>query len=112
MTIAEFVKSIYFDLEGEKEVLSSDPYLVALNNDDLPYDEILRVEGKVQKVVYTEDGRIVTIIDLLSNDKLDDIDVKDKYLRELYEAYMSNICVEEPKIKRLISLLRKSGKDV
>lgn len=110
MNLREYANSERFNLQERKEIFNNDPVKVIMENDDLPYDEIMMYEGKLQKVVHVDDGRVISIVDLLSYMKVTDISEKDIPLREVYGAYMDNVSVNDPTFKQIQELLQRARK--
>ena len=51
MTLKEYIKE-YYPIKEKLQIIKSDPIKMIMEQDDLPYDSIVSVDGKLQKVVY------------------------------------------------------------
>lgn len=107
MNLKEYIAEGRYDLEARKELFLSDPVKLIMDSDDLPFDDIMAIEGKLQKVVFVEDDRAVGIADLLSYEKEEDIPEGDVGLREVWRAYMDNVSVEEAGFQQILELIRR-----
>lgn len=102
MTFKEFIRDRY-PIKDKIRALNEDPIKRIMEQDDLPFDKILSVDGVLQKVVYVSEDSYVTVMDLLSYypedvEKMDDKDFKDAYF-----AYMDNIDITDINIENIMA---------
>lgn len=84
-----------------------DPITVVMEQDDLPYDAIMPVEGIIQKVVYISDDMFVPVIELISYYKKEVENMKDENFKNAYFAYMDNVEVEDVDLESIINMSRE-----
>ena len=106
MTLHEYVRTVY-DIRDKVKRIKADPVQAIRDRDDMPYDDIRLVDGKLQKVVMLSDDEYISIVDLLGYteeevDKCNSIELKD-----VWHAYMENIVLEDMDIKSIMSSCRK-----
>jgi len=103
MKMREYIDRFY-PIREKVEQKIKDPVQRVLEEDDLPCDEVLPVNGALQKVVYINTSEYVPVIELLSYSKQDieKLPVGDDF-RSTWEVYMENVDVQIVTIQELIS---------
>ena len=102
MTFKEFIRDKY-PIKDKIRSLNEDPIKRIMEQDDLPFDKIISVDGVFQKVVYVSEDSYVTVMDILSYypeevAKMEDVDFK-----EAYFAYMDNIDISDVNIENIMA---------
>ena len=106
MKIKEWIKD-NIDIEQVYSSYGKDPIQQVIDADFLDFDAIVKVDGKLQKVVYYNDTDYITVVDLLLL-KQEDIDAeKQSDLYALYKAYMSNIEIDDMTLEKLFDGLKE-----
>ena len=65
MTLKEYIKE-YYPIKEKLQIIKSDPIKMIMEQDDLPYDSIVSVDGKLQKVVYISEEDFIPVLECLS----------------------------------------------
>lgn len=105
MNIVDYIKKVGMDKVIESKI--SNPYQLIEESDDLPYDRIgIDDSGVLTKLIEIDDERVISIYDLISYSSVDEIEASDKELREVYEIYMTQIDLKDPKIADIQSMAR------
>lgn len=107
MNILEFIETQY---PIREKVLArlEDPYKRIESMDDLPFDKIGPDEtGHITKLVEVEEGRYISVIDLIgmAQDEVDKAD--DLPLKNVWEAYMSQIDLEDINIIDIMECVKQ-----
>lgn len=105
MTIKEYIET-RFSIDELVASKVGNPVERVLNNDSLPYDDIIYIDGALQKVVEINDSEVITVIELLSYTK-DDISKMNNDIADAYRAYMSLVTVDENDFDILVGLSRE-----
>lgn len=107
MNILEFIEEKY---PIREKVLSrlEDPYKRIANEDNLPYDKIGPDEsGVITKLVEVEEGRFISVKELISFYP-DDVEIQtDEALRNVYTNYMQHIQIEDINIADILAIVKK-----
>lgn len=107
MYMKEFVTSVYPIKELVRNVLSN-PLVTVMKRDDLPYDDIRLVDGELQKVIFINDEEeFIPVLELLSYSEEDIRKLGDEQMRQVYEAYMENVDVEDMELANLIEASKR-----
>lgn len=107
MDIRQFCEEYYPVKERIRQVVQ-DPYLLVKECDDLPYDDIQFIDGRLQKVVYLDDSRdsVVPVYDILLYSKEDMEKEPDSPFKDMYNAYMDQIDIKSMSIQEIMSAVR------
>lgn len=109
MNILEYIEEFY-PIRDRVERLIKDPYTLVKESDDLPFDEIKYIDGKIQKVVECADGEYIPVFDLLLYDKEDVLKMQDSAFKEMYLAYIDQIDIKSVSIQEIMSAVREYEK--
>lgn len=104
MTILEYIEE-YYPIQERVDRLMRDPFTLVKESDDLPYDEIMFYDGKVQKVVLYDD-EIIPVYDLLLYDPSDVDAMPDGAFKEMYKIYMEQVDIKTLSIQEIMSAVR------
>lgn len=110
MTFQDYIKK-HYDVSARIRARIINPKEIIKNRDDLPYDDILFIDGEFQKAVYIDDDTAISVAELISYTHDDIKKVSNRDLILLYENYMSQINVEDVDIMGLISAAQVFMKD-
>ncbi len=103
MKMRDYIDQFY-PIREKVEQKVKNPVQRVLEADDLPYDEVLPVNGVLQKVVYINNSDYVAVVELLSYSKQDiETMPANDDLRVTWEAYMENVDVQVVTVQELIS---------
>ena len=106
MTIKDFIDTQYPVIEKLKSRFSN-IFAKIDNNDNLPYDIIGPDEdGNITKLVEVEEGRYVSVYDLLSMSKDDLPGDKDIALTNVWNTYMENVDIRDINIIDLLESVK------
>lgn len=106
MFITEFIEQQY-PIRDRVIGKLEDPYTRIANMDDLPYDKIGPDEnGVITKLVELEEGRWISVVDLMSMSE-DEVEKSgDDALKLVYDNYMSQIDLQELNMIDILNSLR------
>lgn len=77
-------------------------------HDDLPYDDIRpNDDGVLEKVVFIDNDRYISVFDLLSYSRADILAMNDQALLSVFDNYMETVEVENLDIFNILHLLQK-----
>ena len=105
MNIVEYIDR-YHNIDVELNALKSNPVKMVEERDDLPYENIVLVDGQWQKIVYINDIDYVTITELLSYYPEDVENMKNKDFINTYKAYMNSVEVKDLDLDSIIGSLK------
>lgn len=107
MDILEFIETQY-PIKDKVRAKLEDPYKRIENMDDLPCDKIGPDEyGNITKLVEVDDNRYISVIELISLTK-DEVDKSDDLpLKTVWEAYMSQIDLQDLNIMDIMECVRQ-----
>lgn len=106
MTILEYIKE-YHSIDEQVKRKLKDPVTLVMERDSLPCDDVLPVDGKLQKVVFYTSDDYIPVVDLLSYSKKD-IDAQENVeLRETWYAYMENVEQKVLDLEELMSVSKQ-----
>lgn len=103
MKMREYIDTCY-PIREKVEQKIKDPVQRVLEADDLPCDDVMSMNGVLQKVVYINASDYVAVVELLSYSRQDieKLPVGDDF-RSAWEAYMENVDVQVVTVQELIS---------
>lgn len=104
MTFVEYINT-YYDARDRIYSKMKNPVQRVMEADGLPCDAVRVVDGELQKVVFLNDdgSDFVPVIELITYTKDEISKINDPMLKEVYEAYMDNVEVEDVNIKEIIN---------
>lgn len=106
MNIKEFIEERYPVIDKIKARLEN-PYKRIEEADDLPFDKIGPDEmGTITKLVEVEDNRFVSVMELIGYTREEVVGLKDIALLTAYDAYMSQIDIQDLNIIDILSSVR------
>ena len=107
MNILEFIETQYPIKERVLAKLEN-PYKRIEEMDDLPYDKIGPDEfGNVTKLVEVEEGRYVSVMELMGYSREELVASKDEALLLVWEVYMSQIDLEDLNIVDIMECVKQ-----
>ena len=107
MTIIEFIETQYPIKERVLAKLEN-PYKRIEAMDDLPFDKIGPDEfGNITKLVEVEEGRYVSVMELMGYSKEELVSSKDEALLHVWEVYMSQIDLEDLNIIDIMECVKQ-----
>ena len=107
MNILEFIETQYPIKERVLAKLEN-PYKRIEEMDDLPYDKIGPDEfGNVTKLVEVEEGRYVSVMELMGYSREELVASKDETLLLVWEVYMSQIDLEDLNIVDIMECVKQ-----
>ena len=107
MTIIEFIETQYPIKERVLAKLEN-PYKRIEVMDDLPFDKIGPDEfGNITKLVEVEEGRYVSVMELMGYSKEELVSSKDEALLHVWEVYMSQIDLEDLNIIDIMECVKQ-----
>ena len=107
MNILEFIETQYPIKERVLAKLEN-PYKRIEEMDDLPYDKIGPDEfGNVTKLVEVEEGRYVSVMELMGYSREELVASKDEALLLVWEVYMSQIDLEDLNIVDIMESVKQ-----
>lgn len=107
MNILEFIETQYPIKERVLAKLEN-PYKRIEEMDDLPYDKIGPDEfGNVTKLVEVEEGRYVSVMELMGYSREELVASKDEALLLVWEVYMSQIDLEDLNIIDIMECVKQ-----
>lgn len=107
MNILEFIETQY-PIKDKIRLKLEDPYKRIENSDDLPYDVIGPDEnGAITKLVEVEEGRFISVMELISLDKETVMATADVALQTVWEAYMSQIDLQDMNIVDILDCVKQ-----
>lgn len=106
MTLCEYVRS-YYPIKQRIQNRLSNPVQQVMEADQLPYDEILPVEGIYQKVVYLTDEDYITVTELLSFSDEDMKTMPDCELKDVWKVYMENIDITDFNVLEIMNSAKR-----
>lgn len=105
MTLIEYIRD-YYSIKDRIDEIKMNPIQRVMDNDSLPYDDIMFIDGQWQKTVEISDGEHWAVMDLLSYTE-DDIKKLVPQAQEAYKIYMSLVHVEDFDIQQIMQLSRQ-----
>lgn len=106
MTILEFITEQY-PIRERVQARLEDPYKKIENNDDLPFDKIGPDEfGNITKLVEIEDNRYISVMDIIGYTREEIEHSGDIPLLIAYDAYMSQINLEDINIVDIMECVK------
>lgn len=107
MNILEFIETQYPIKERVLAKLEN-PYKRIEEMDDLPYDKIGPDEfGNITKLVEVEEGRYVSVMELMGYSREELVASKDEALLQVWEVYMSQIDLEDLNIVDIMECVKQ-----
>lgn len=107
MNILEFIETQYPIKERVLAKLEN-PYKRIEEMDDLPYDKIGPDEfGNITKLVEVEEGRYVSVMELMGYSREELVTSKDEALLQVWEVYMSQIDLEDLNIVDIMECVKQ-----
>lgn len=107
MRIWEFIDKHYTEVISFINDVTADPVRMVLENDDLPYDDVRMCDGQLQKVVLiNDDDEFIPVMDLLQHNKEEIEAMPDCDFKRLYQAYMSNVKIDDVNLEKMRTLIR------
>lgn len=106
MTILEYIKE-YHSIDEQVKRKLKDPVTLVMERDSLPCDDVLPVDGKLQKVVFYTADDYISVVDLLSYSKKDIDEQENVELRETWYAYMENVEQKVLDLEELMSVSKQ-----
>ena len=110
MDIMQFIETQY-PIKDRVRAKLENPYERIAQMDDLPYDKIGPDEfGTITKLVEVEEGRYISVLELISLTK-DEIEmVEDLPLQIVWENYMSQVDLQDLNIIDIMDSVRQHQK--
>lgn len=102
LTFQEYINRYYNVADRIRARLINPKEAVAMR-DDLPYDDVIYIDGELQKVVYVTDDTPISVVELLSYTYDDMHKINDPDLITVYDNYMEQVNVEDVDMASLIS---------
>lgn len=107
MDILEFIEK-YYPIKSKIAAIQSDPYKRIADADDLPYDIIGPDEyGQITKLVEVEEGRYVSVMDLLGYSADELSAAGDPALLNIYNIYMEQVDLEDVNLIDITASVKK-----
>lgn len=110
LTFREYI-SKYYNVSDRIKARIVNPKEIVKNRDDLPYDDIIYIDGELQKVVYITDDSAISIVELISYTRDDIVKTGDIDLINVYDNYMEQVDVKDLDIVSLIAAAQIFMKD-
>ncbi|MCI9050354.1 MAG: hypothetical protein HFI05_00280 [Lachnospiraceae bacterium] len=106
MTLKEYIKE-YYPIKEKLQIIKSDPIKMIMEQDDLPYDSIVSVDGKLQKVVYISEEDFIPVLEILSYSKEEVEKSKDIEFKEVWKTYMDNVEITDLNLENLMTISKE-----
>lgn len=106
MNLKEFIRDKY-PIKDKIESIFTDPIKQIMEQDDLPYDGVMSIDGTMQKVVYVSDDTYIPVVEILSYYAEEVQKMKDEEFKTVYFAYMDNIDLSDLTIETIMSSARE-----
>lgn len=107
MNILQFIEEQY-PIREKVFAKLEDPYTRIAQMDDLPYDLIGPDEaGHVTKLVEVDDGRYISVVELIGMTKEDIASSEDPALELVWDNYMSQIDLHDLNISDIMECVRQ-----
>lgn len=107
MNILEFIETQY-PIKDKVRLRLEDPYKRIENADDLPFDTIGPDDsGVITKLVEVEDNRYISVMELIGMDEKDVKATEDTALINVWQAYMSQIDLQDMNIIDILDCVRQ-----
>lgn len=107
MNLKQYIEERY-PIKDKLEHLKKNPYARVRDADFLPYDDIIVVDGILQKVVKLKDDEYITVMDLISYTKEDIDKMSECVLKTAWTTYMENVEITDVTEKEFDALQRLS----
>lgn len=102
MTLKEYIRD-YYPIQEKLQIIKNDPIKRIMEQDDLPYDGIVVVDGKLQKVVYSSDDEFIPVLEILSYNKEEVEKSTDTEFKTIWNAYMDNVEVTDLNLETIMA---------
>ncbi|MBR3598670.1 MAG: hypothetical protein IKL53_02205 [Lachnospiraceae bacterium] len=110
MDIMQFIETQY-PIKDRVRAKLENPYERIAQMDDLPYDKIGPDEfGTITKLVEVEEGRYISVLELISLTKDEIEKVEDLPLQIVWENYMSQVDLQDLNIIDIMDSVRQHQK--
>lgn len=107
MNIVEFIESQY-PIKDKVKARLENPYKRIEAMDDLPYDKIGPDEyGTITKLVEIDDERYISVMELIGMTKDEVAKSEDTALQNVWEAYMSQIDLQDLNIIDIMECVKQ-----
>ena len=107
MNIVGFIESQY-PIKDKVRTRLENPYKRIEAMDDLPYDKIGPDEyGTITKLVEVDEDRYISVMELIGMTKDEVVKSEDTALQNVWEAYMSQIDLEDLNIVDIMECVRQ-----
>lgn len=110
LTFRDYIQK-YYNVSDRIKARIINPKDIVKNRDDLPYDDIIYIDGELQKVVYITEDTAISIVELISYTRDDILKTGDVDLINVYDNYMEQVDVKDMDIMSLIAAAQIFMKD-